>query len=100
MGKRSHPPLTPSEVEAIVLALGFQFKRQEGSHAQFERGADGVRPRSVVTIDKAEKEFDGYLLKSMIRQSNYTREEFYGATKKTARKASVKFWTKKEDGEA
>lgn len=36
----------------------------------------------------------------MIRQSNYTREEFYGATKKTARKASVKFWIKKEDGEA
>lgn len=88
MGAR-YPSLTPSEVESILQALGFHFKRQDGSHAQWERLAEGLRQRAIVTVDRAEKEFLDYLMKSMIRQSGFTREQFYGATKKTAKKIGI-----------
>lgn len=91
MGQRRYPQLTLSEVLAILNKLGFVKKHQEGSHAQHERPADGVRPRSIVTVDMSIRDFDDFLLKSMIGQSNHSREEFYGATKKTAKKASVPF---------
>jgi len=91
MGKRKYPPLTPSEVTAVLAALGFTKARQDGSHAQYERAASGEYPRSIVTVDVAYPEFDDALIKSMIRQSNRSREMFYGATKRTARKASVPF---------
>lgn len=91
MGKRSTPPLTPSEVISILVALGFSLKRQEGSHAQYECPANAKYPRSLVTVDMAHKDFDEQLMRSMIRQSNRSRELFYGATKRTARKASVPF---------
>jgi predicted RNA binding protein YcfA (HicA-like mRNA interferase family) len=91
MGKRSTPPLTPSEVVAVLVALGFTFKRQEGSHAQYECPASAEHPRSLVTVDMARGDFDEQLMRSMIRQSNRSRERFYGATKRTARKASVPF---------
>jgi predicted RNA binding protein YcfA (HicA-like mRNA interferase family) len=86
MGQRKYPPLTPSQVEAIVKALGFIFKRQIGSHKHYERAADTDRNRAVVTIDMAIDEFWKDLIKSMIRQSGFTREQFYGATPKTAKK--------------
>lgn len=89
MGAR-YPSLTPSEVESILQELGFQFKRQDGSHAQWQRPAEGSRQRAIVTVDKSEREFLDYLMKSMIRQSGFTREEFYGATKKTAKKIGIR----------
>ena len=89
MGKRKYPPLTPSEVIAILSALGFFWKHQEGSHCAYERAACSKRKRAVVTVDTAKSEFDEFLLKSMIRQSQFERAEFYGATKSTARKAGV-----------
>jgi predicted RNA binding protein YcfA (HicA-like mRNA interferase family) len=91
MGKRKYPPLTPSEVTAILTGLGFTKVRQDGSHAHYEHAVAGVYPRSIVTVDMAYAEFDDGLIKSMIRQSNRSREMFYGATKRTARKASVPF---------
>lgn len=96
MGKRNYPPLTPGEVVAILRSLGFTFKNQVGSHAQFERSADTRRPRSVVSVDMHYKEFDQQLIKMIIRQSNHNREEFYGATKQTARRAAVPFLHKPE----
>jgi|ERR1035441_1216266 predicted RNA binding protein YcfA (HicA-like mRNA interferase family) len=98
MGQGRFPPLTPGEVEAILRARGFEKKRQEGSHAQWARAADGRRLRSIVTVDVSRAEFREDLMKSMIRQSNPTREEFYSATKRTARKASVGFSAKLEAG--
>ena len=98
MGQRRFPPLTPDEVEAILRACGFEKKRQEGSHAQWERAADGRRLRSIVTVDVPRAEVREDLMKSMIRQSNLTREEFYSATKRTARKASVGFSARLELG--
>ena len=91
MGQRKYPPLTPSEVAAILTNLGFTKARQESSHAHYECPANSNFPRSVVTVDTGYPEFDDSLIKSMIRQSNRTREMFYGATKRTARKASVQF---------
>jgi len=79
MGQRSYPLLKPREVLAILRSLGFLFKRQDGSHAQYERAADSTRRRSVVTVDMGIREFGERLIKSMIRQSNHTKEEFYGA---------------------
>lgn len=92
MGQRKYPPLTPSEIIEILKMLGFKFDRKEGSHAHYERAADGKRQRSIVTVDMAEKEFDDTLLKSMISQSNFSRDQFYGATKWSARKAGVKLF--------
>ena len=86
MGRRRYPPLTPSDVTAIVTALGFSFKNQEGSHQHYERPATGTTVRAVVTIDVSVSTFDEYLIKSMVRQSTHTREEFYGATKATKKK--------------
>ena len=75
---------------SILLALGFVFKRKTGSHAHYERQMDGSRPRSIVTVDMGEKTFDNTLMKSMISQSNHSRDEFYGATRLSARKAGIK----------
>ena len=86
MGKRRYPPLTPSEVVAVLKSLGFAFKRQDGSHAHYERAADKERRRALVTVDASVDEFWEELMKSMIRQSGFSREEFYGATKGTAKK--------------
>jgi predicted RNA binding protein YcfA (HicA-like mRNA interferase family) len=92
MGKRKYLPLKPQEVAAIVLALGFVLKNNEGDHRQYERAADGIHPRSIVTVDMGAGEFEDFLMQSMIRQSNFTRDEFYGATKRTARKAGVRLF--------
>ena len=90
MGQKRYPPLTPSEVEAILRKSGFTFKHQEGSHAQFERLATKEDPqRRLVTVDRGYPEFDDKLLKSMIQQSGMSRAAFYGATKRTALKAGV-----------
>jgi predicted RNA binding protein YcfA (HicA-like mRNA interferase family) len=91
MGQRKYPPLTPSEVVAILTVLKFKKARQDGSHAQYECPKNDQHPRSVVTVDTGYREFDDKMMQSMIRQSNRTREVFYGATKRSARKAAVPF---------
>jgi predicted RNA binding protein YcfA (HicA-like mRNA interferase family) len=75
MGKRL-PKLKPREVKANLKALGFEWKRTDGSHETWERPAEGTRKRAVVTVDAAKPQFDDWLMKSMIRQSGFTREEF------------------------
>jgi predicted RNA binding protein YcfA (HicA-like mRNA interferase family) len=89
MGQRRYPPLTPGEVIDILTALGFRKRGQEGSHAQYYRPACGRFAASVVTVDVKYAEFDDERIKNMIRQSQHSRDEFYGATKRTARKAGV-----------
>ncbi len=90
MGERRYPPLTPAEVVAILRALGFTLLRQVGSHAQWERPSSAGRLRALVTVDMSVRDFWPELIKSMIRQAGSTREEFYGATKATARKIGRK----------
>jgi predicted RNA binding protein YcfA (HicA-like mRNA interferase family) len=86
MGKRKYPPLSPSEVINIVEALGFRFKRQNGSHQHYEGFAEDLKTRKIVTVDNSVDEFWEDLIKSMIRQSGWPREKFYGATRKTSKK--------------
>ena len=86
MGKRRYPPLNPSEVVSILTALGFQFKRQDGSHAQYELIAAENRRRRLVTVDMSVDDFWPKLIKGMIEQSGVSREKFYEATKHTAKK--------------
>ena len=92
MGKRKYPPLTPSEVKAIAVALGFKYRRTEGAHSHYVREATGGFPRSLITIDDHYPEFDDDLIKKMIGQSKHSRDEFYGATKQTARKGGVRLY--------
>jgi predicted RNA binding protein YcfA (HicA-like mRNA interferase family) len=84
MGIRRYPPLTPQEVIAILIALGFHFKRQIGSHAHYER-VDSAS-RHIVTVDTSVRDFAKDLIKSMIAQSGEDRKMFYRATRKTAKK--------------
>ena len=92
MGRRRYPPLTPSDVVRILEALGFKYRNQVGSHKHYERVADQKRRRSVVTVDMAIGEFADPLIKNMIDQSGFSRDQFYGATKYTANKAQVKLY--------
>jgi predicted RNA binding protein YcfA (HicA-like mRNA interferase family) len=91
MGRRAYPPLTPYEVIDILLAWGFQKRGQTGSHAQYVRPADGKRKAALVSVDVHYKEFSDDLMHNIVRESNLNRKEFYGATKHTARRASVPF---------
>jgi hypothetical protein len=69
----------------ILTALHFNKVRQESTHGQYERVADGAKPRAIVTVDDYD-DFDESLIKRLIAQSTFTREQFYGATKNTAKK--------------
>jgi predicted RNA binding protein YcfA (HicA-like mRNA interferase family) len=83
---RKFPVLKPKDVVANLEGLGFKFKRQDGSHAQYERLADATKKRAVVTVDMAMSSgFSKDLTKSMIRQSLFDKEEFYSGTPKTQR---------------
>ncbi len=87
MGKRKYPPLKQSEMVAIFIGLRFRLVRV-GKHPCYERKGDAIRPRKVVPVDDYE-EFDETLIKSLISQSGFSREEFYGATKATAKKINI-----------
>jgi len=84
MSGRRYPPLTPDEVRDILKAKGFSLDRTRGSHEQW-RAIINNHPW-VVTVDSHYKTFEQSLIKRMISQSGLTREEFYSATKKTAKK--------------
>ena len=100
MGQSKYPRLTPDEVMANLTKLGFSWKRTTGDHAQYERLPSMKDPkRRVVTVDTGTTDFGEALMKSMIGQSGDSREEFYGATKRTARKAGVVFTRLSIEGE-
>lgn len=84
MSGRRYPPLTPDEVRDILRAKGFSLDRTRGAHEQW-RTIINNQPR-VVTVDSHYKTFDQSLIKRMISQSGLAREEFYSATKRTAKK--------------
>jgi predicted RNA binding protein YcfA (HicA-like mRNA interferase family) len=85
MGRRKYPPLKHREVIQILISLGFTLVRQESSHAQYERAATESQKRSLVTVDDYE-DFEERMIKKLISQSGFSREKFYGATVKTAKK--------------
>ena len=81
---KKYPPLTDTEVVAILSKLGFQYSHSEGGHDFYKATHSGKAWK--VTVDPKASPFNDFLLKSMIAQSGYSRDQFYGATKKTAKK--------------
>jgi predicted RNA binding protein YcfA (HicA-like mRNA interferase family) len=84
---KKYPPLTAAEVVAILKSLGFIYSHSGGGHDFYKKTHSGKA--HTVTVDAKYSPFDDFLLKSMIAQSGYTREQFYGATKNTAKKIGV-----------
>ena len=82
---KKYPPLTDAEVIAILTALGFRYSNSAGGHDFYKATHSGRAWK--VTIDPKESPFNDFLLKSMISQSGYSRNQFYGATKKRPRKS-------------
>jgi hypothetical protein len=90
MGKRRYPPLKHSQILAILRNLGFKPVRH-GDHECWERLANPSLPagpanqRRILPVDDY-PEFDETLIKRMIHQTGFTREQFYGACTDTAKK--------------
>jgi predicted RNA binding protein YcfA (HicA-like mRNA interferase family) len=90
MGKRRFPPLKRAQVIAILTNLGFTAVRH-GDHECWERQANPslalgpTNQRRLVPVGDYD-EFDQTLLKRMIRETGFTRDQFYGACKDTAKK--------------
>jgi predicted RNA binding protein YcfA (HicA-like mRNA interferase family) len=83
MPKR-YPPLSRREVLAILKALGFELDRTAGSHENYV--AFTKEKNRVVTVATNKSDFPGHHVKTFIRQSGFSREDFYGAIKSTAKK--------------
>lgn len=83
---KKYPPLTSSQVVAILKALNFEYSHSSGGHDFYKATHSGKA--HTVTVDEKCSPFDDFLLKSMISQSGYDRKAFYGATKNTAKKIS------------
>lgn len=70
------PLMKASELAKILKKLGFEFKRQEGSHMFFEH-ADG---RTTVIPNHPGEEIDRGLLTKIIKKDlQISREEFLAA---------------------
>ncbi len=85
---KKYPPLTPEEVIRILKERSFTYTRTTGSHEHYEGIVRGKR-RSVV-VDLHYGQFTVKLIKYMIGQSGLTREEFYGSTRRTAKKINLR----------
>ena len=73
------PLLTAKELAKILNKLGFEFKRQEGSHMFFEH-PDG---RTTVIPNHAGEEIDRGLLNKIVKHDlKISREEFLKKAKK------------------
>ena len=71
MGKL--PLMTATELSKILKKLGFEFKRQQGSHMFFEH-PDG---RTTVIPDHPGEDLDRGLLNKIVKHDlQITREEF------------------------
>jgi predicted RNA binding protein YcfA (HicA-like mRNA interferase family) len=82
-----YPSLAPAEVVKILEARGFAWVRSHGDHRHYLGEWKGRK--RLVTVDWGVKEISKDVLKSVIRQSGMTREEFYGSTKRTAKKIGI-----------
>lgn len=72
---RKYRQLTCKEVKRILAAFGFELQRQRGSHEHWKAFAQGKM--RLVTVDCPKQPIRPPLLKSMVRQSGYTIDEWY-----------------------
>jgi len=70
-----YPKLSSKDIEKILIKHGFKFVSQKGSHRQFKGVVKERKRRVTVLADR--KSFHPKTLKSMIRQSGLTEEEFF-----------------------
>lgn len=84
---RKYPPLTPDDVIDILKARGFVLDRTRGGHDYYLGSIRGQR--RLVTVSVHYREFSTQRIQDMIDQSGLTREEFYGSTKRTAKKINL-----------
>ena len=68
--------LSSKDVEKILRKNGFELVSQKGSHKQFKGVVKGRKRRVTVPADR--KNLNPKTLKSMLRQSGLTVEEFFG----------------------
>ncbi|MFQ6055767.1 MAG: type II toxin-antitoxin system HicA family toxin [Methanosarcinales archaeon] len=71
----AYPKLSSKDVEKILRKNGFEFVSQKGSHRHFKGIVKGRKRRVTVLANR--KSFHPKTLKSMIRQSGLTEEEFF-----------------------
>lgn len=83
---KKYPPLTAAEVVSILGTLGFIYSKSKGGHDFYTAAHSGRNWK--VTVDPKASPFNDFLLKSMIKQAGVTREQFYLATQRTAKKIS------------
>ncbi|MDI6793021.1 MAG: type II toxin-antitoxin system HicA family toxin [bacterium] len=69
------PALSSREIEQILRKKDFIFTHQRGSHQYWTGFIKGKKRR--VTLIANQKDFHPDTMKSMIRQSGLTEEEFY-----------------------
>lgn len=77
--REKRPSLSSRDVERILGKHGFELKRKRGSHLQYIGFIKGLKRR--VTIIVGRKDLHIETVKSMIRQSGLTEEEWYKGLK-------------------
>jgi len=85
LSKKKYPRLTPKEVIDNLIALGFSFARQRGAHRYYKH-----QTGHLVNVPMNWDLIDDIGMKSIIKNSGRTREEFYSATKTSAKKLGKK----------
>mgnify|MGYP001419128834 CR=1 FL=1 len=91
MGQRKYPPLSTDQVIRILIALGFVEikKRGKGDHRFFilERNGQTYIPQ----VDNGCPEYSDDILKLLIDETGFTRKQFYGATRSSAKKINLRY---------
>ncbi len=88
---KKYPSLKPIEVIQCLKALGFQHTKDDGDHKYFEKGG------AIVQVDMGEKQgFATPGMQIIIRNSGLSRDIFYRATKKTAKKIGMSLLSEEE----
>jgi len=72
--------LNGKDVLRILKFFGFQIDRQTGSHQQWKKADNPRSPR--VTVDGIAKSIDPGTLRSIIRQSGFTEDQWVEALDK------------------
>lgn len=70
------PPLKAREIIRALTVLGFEFKRQKGSHAFYSHPITG---RSTIIPVHGGEDIDRSLLQAILKEAGLTPEEFLNA---------------------
>lgn len=94
MGQRNYPPLTPREVEDILLSRGFVYHHTKGDHKYYSCDVNGEK--KIAQIDMGADLYVKDNLKLVIDESGMSRIQFYTSTKSSAKKINKRCAPKEE----